>query len=187
MFTITIFQNIFLLLILCYISPRTVSRFVQKEDNSWPLRSNRPWNPQIPVGRLPGFCPGRCSCCPPLTTALPSLVRSKNCEKRLLASSCPSVCSSVSASVRTGQLGSHWTDCDETWYLTLFRKSVQENQISLKSDENNGYFTWRRFDIFDAIPLHSFIMENVLDKFVEKIKTHFMFDNLFPKITPFMI
>jgi hypothetical protein len=35
--------------------------------------------------------------------------RSQNCEKRLLASSCPS----VNRSVRMEQLGSFWTDFDE--------------------------------------------------------------------------
>jgi hypothetical protein len=31
-------------------------------------------------------------------------------------------------------LNSHWTDFDETWYLRLFRKSVEKIQISLESD-----------------------------------------------------
>jgi hypothetical protein len=39
------------------------------------------------------------------------------------------------------QLGSNWTDFDETGYLGFFRKSVGKIQISLKSDKNNGYFT----------------------------------------------
>jgi hypothetical protein len=52
-------------------------------------------------------------------------------EKRLLASSCPSV--------RMEQLGFHWTDFDETWYLRRFRKSVEKIQMSLQSDKN-GYF-----------------------------------------------
>ena len=73
------------------------------------------------------------------------LARSQNCEKRLLAS-CPSV--------RMEQLGSLWTGFDETWYLRLFRKSVEKIQISLKSDKNNGYFTRRRFDIFSDISLN---------------------------------
>jgi hypothetical protein len=37
--------------------------------------------------------------------------RLQNCEKRLLVSSCPSVCRSV----RMQQLLSHWTDFDEIW------------------------------------------------------------------------
>jgi hypothetical protein len=41
-------------------------------------------------------------------------------------------------SVRVEQLGSHWTDFDETWY---FRKSVEKIKVLLKSDKNNGYFT----------------------------------------------
>jgi hypothetical protein len=46
---------------------------------------------------------------------------------------------SVGPSVRMEQLGgSHWTDFDETWYFRLFRKSVQEIQISLKSDQKTG-------------------------------------------------
>jgi hypothetical protein len=60
-------------------------------------------------------------------------------------------------SVRVKQLGSHWTDFDETWYLTFFYiKSVDKIQVSLKSDKNNGYFTWRRFHICDNISLNSF-------------------------------
>ena len=36
-----------------------------------------------------------------------------------------------------------------------FRKPVQKLQSSLKSDNNNGYFTWRRFHICDDISLNS--------------------------------
>jgi hypothetical protein len=38
--------------------------------------------------------------------------RSTNCEKRRLASSC-----------RVEQLGSHWMEFHEIWYLNIFRKS----------------------------------------------------------------
>jgi hypothetical protein len=37
---------------------------------------------------------------------------------------------SVCLSVRMEQLGSHWTDFDETKYLNFFRKSVQTIQVS---------------------------------------------------------
>jgi hypothetical protein len=73
------------------------------------------------------------------------LARSQNCEKRLLVSY---------PSVRM-ELGSQWTDFDETWYVRLFRKSVMKIQISLKYYKNNGYFTWKRFDIFYDISLNS--------------------------------
>jgi hypothetical protein len=62
---------------------------------------------------------------------------------------------SVCPYVRMEQLGSHMTDFDETWYLRFLQISVQKIQISLKSDKNNKYFTWRRFNIFDDISLNS--------------------------------
>ena len=49
------------------------------------------------------------------------------------------------------QLGSHLTDFDKTWYLRVFRESVEKIQVSLKSDKNNGHFTWRDFHIYDDI------------------------------------
>jgi hypothetical protein len=51
----------------------------------------------------------------------------------LLACSCPSV--------RTEQFCSHWTDFHEILYLRTFLKSVEKIRVSLKSDEDNGYFT----------------------------------------------
>jgi hypothetical protein len=40
-----------------------------------------------------------------------------------------------------------------SWNLVFvfffFRKSVEEIQVSFKSDENNGHFTWRQMKIFD--------------------------------------
>ena len=47
----------------------------------------------------------------------------------------------VRMSVHVLQLGSHSTDFHKIWYLSIFRKSVEKIQISLKSYKNNGYFT----------------------------------------------
>jgi hypothetical protein len=58
-------------------------------------------------------------------------------KKKKKASTCPSV--------RMEQLGFHWTEFDETWDLSFFHESVEKIRLSLKSDKNNGYFTWRRF------------------------------------------
>ena len=58
--------------------------------------------------------------------------RSQNCEQRLRVSSCP---------IRTQQLVSHWTDLCEIQHTSIFRKSVEKIQVSLKSDKNNGYLT----------------------------------------------
>jgi hypothetical protein len=48
---------------------------------------------------------------------------------------------SVRLSVLMEKLGSLWTDFNEVWCLITFRKSVEKIQVSLKSDQNNGYFT----------------------------------------------
>ena len=73
------------------------------------------------------------------------------------------------------QLGSHWTDFHEIWYFSIFfSKSVVKIQVSLKSDKNNGYFTWRPMYIFDHISLTSSWNEMFQTKVVEKIKTHIL-------------
>jgi hypothetical protein len=60
-------------------------------------------------------------------------------------------------------------------------------QVSLKSDKNNGYFTWRPMYIYDKIWWILLRMRSVSDKFVEKIKTHILCSPHFcSKILPFM-
>ena len=55
---------------------------------------------------------------------------------------------------RHEQLGSHWTDFNEIWYLSIFRKkSVEKIQDSLKSDKTSRYFTWRPKYVYDNISL----------------------------------
>jgi hypothetical protein len=49
-----------------------------------------------------------------------------------------SVCLSVCISVRMEQLGFHWTDFNETWYLHVSQKSVKKLQVSLKSKGLKG-------------------------------------------------
>jgi hypothetical protein len=73
---------------------------------------------------------------------------SQNYEKRLLASSCPSVRQHGTTRLPRERL-------DKIWYLSFFRKSVEKIQVSSKSLKNNGYFTWRRFHIYDNITLIS--------------------------------
>jgi hypothetical protein len=62
---------------------------------------------------------------------------------------------SVCLSVHVEQLGSQWTDFHEILYLNVFRKSVEKIRVLLKSEENNGYFTWRPIYTFDHISLSS--------------------------------
>jgi hypothetical protein len=72
-------------------------------------------------------------------------------EIKLLVSSNLFVCPSI----RMMQLGSRWTDFHEIWYLNINRKSVDKIQASLKSDKNNGHFTWRPMYIYDSIFMNS--------------------------------
>jgi hypothetical protein len=46
-------------------------------------------------------------------------------------------------------------DFYEILYLSIFWKSVDKIQVSLKSDKNKGNFIWRPIYIFDHISLHS--------------------------------
>ena len=56
---------------------------------------------------------------------------------------------SVCLSVRTEELGSHWTDFRETWYLRTSRKSYDKFHVWLKSDNKIGYCTWRPTYIYN--------------------------------------
>jgi hypothetical protein len=45
-----------------------------------------------------------------------------------------------------------------------FLKNVEKIQVLLKSDKNNGYFTWRPMYIYDIILLSKFLrMKNFCD------------------------
>ena len=60
---------------------------------------------------------------------------------------------SVCLSVQT-ELDSHRTDFHEILYLSIFRKTIAQIQVSLKSDMNE-YFTWGPIYIYDYISLSS--------------------------------
>jgi hypothetical protein len=49
------------------------------------------------------------------------------------------------------QIDSYLMDFREIWYIWIFLKSVEKSQVSLKLDQNNGYFTLRPIYIFDYI------------------------------------
>ena len=72
-------------------------------------------------------------------------------------------------------------DFHEIWYLRIFWKS-HENSSSLKSDKNNGYFTWR--------PLYVYLTELVSEWETSVAETHqnlhCVFNNIFMKIMPFV-
>jgi len=64
---------------------------------------------------------------------------------------------SVRLSIRMEQLGSHWTDFRNIWYLSIFRKSVDNIHVSLKSDKYNGYLHL----YLCTFMIHSFIQYSV--------------------------
>ena len=47
----------------------------------------------------------------------------------------------VCPSVRMEKLGSRWADFHEIWYVSIFRKPIEEIEVSLQSDKNNGCCT----------------------------------------------
>ena len=86
---------------------------------------------------------------------------------------------SVRPSVRMEQLGSHWMDFHEIWYLLIFRKYVAKIQVSLKSDNCHWYFTWGPIYIFFIISRSILLgMRNVSDKsWRENQNTRSVFSN----------
>jgi len=83
----------------------------------------------------------------------------------------PSACNN---SARTGRIFIKF----DIW--GFFRKSVEKIQVSLNSDKNKGYCTWRPIYIFLTYLAHLFLeWEMMQTKVVEKIKTHFAFINFF--------
>jgi hypothetical protein len=42
------------------------------------------------------------------------------------------------------QLGIHWPEFDEIWYMCFSRKLVEKVEASLKSDRNNGWYISRK-------------------------------------------
>jgi hypothetical protein len=64
---------------------------------------------------------------------------------------CPTVCTFT----HMEQIGSHWMDFHEVTWSNIFQKSVGKIQVSLKSDKNNGQFTWRLMHTYESISQNS--------------------------------
>jgi hypothetical protein len=60
------------------------------------------------------------------------LAHTQNCEKKLLASSCLSICL---------HKWNNWIDFNENLYLNIYLKSIKNSQVSLKFKKENRYFT----------------------------------------------
>jgi len=83
---------------------------------------------------------------------------------------------SVSSSVHTEQVGSHWTDLREILYLGIFWKSVEIIQVSLKYNRNNDTLHEDQYTFFNHLAQFFLEWEMFLTKFLEKITTHILFE-----------
>jgi hypothetical protein len=83
---------------------------------------------------------------------------------------------SVCLPVLTEQLCCHWMVLHKTWYLRIFRKSVEKNKVSLKSHKDNRYISWRPTYVHLLWYLAKFFSEREIfqTKAVEKIKSHIL-------------
>jgi len=92
------------------------------------------------------------------------LASSQNCEKRLSASSCLSIClSPLPRPHGTTRLPLDVFLWDPT-YRACFENLSRKFKLSLKSDKNNGYFIWSPLYIYDHISLS--FSEN--EKYIKK-------------------
>ena len=81
--------------------------------------------------------------------------RSQNYERRLIGLSCLSICLPVTTRLPLEKFS--WNLIFE--YLS---KISRKTQVPLKSDKNDGYFTWRPTYVFDHISLNSSWNENII-------------------------
>ena len=96
----------------------------------------------------------------------------KNCQKATI-SYVTLVCLSVRSSDLTEELGYHWTNFHEVWYLRIFRKSVEKIQFSLKSAQNNRYFTLRLCTFMTISMNHSYYV-NCFRQELERRSEHIL-------------
>jgi len=99
---------------------------------------------------------------PPIIRSLENCMWSLGyCHAFLLSTACVD---GLELEVCMEHLGFNWTDFYEIWYFRIFRKSVQKIQVSLKSDENKGYFTWWSIHILILCRSILLRMRNISDK-----------------------
>jgi len=61
----------------------------------------------------------------------------------------------------------------EIWYMSIYRKSVENIHVSLKSDKNNVCFTWRRTNVYDSALSSLYNAKCFRQKFQRKSKHAF--------------
>jgi hypothetical protein len=87
---------------------------------------------------------------------------------------------SVCLSVRMQQLGSHWQDFDETRHFSFFFFQSSVEEVTLKSDNNNGTL---HEDVSILLTISRHILHRIRNVFNKRCRenqsTHFMFSNFF--------
>jgi hypothetical protein len=102
------------------------------------------------------------------------------------------VCLSISLFARLSFHPSAWNNWAPTGLIFVifgiwgFLKIRRKNSISIKSDRNKIYSTWRPMCTYNASPNSSQNEKFFQTNYVQKIKLHTLFSNFFPKIVPFM-
>jgi hypothetical protein len=85
----------------------------------------------------------------------------------------------ICPSVRMEQLGSHWTEFNKIWYLSIFQKLVEKIQISFKSDNNNGALHGKQYTFLIISRLLFLRMRKVSEKIWREIKIHILYSIFF--------
>jgi len=93
------------------------------------------------------------------------------------------VCPSVCLPFRKEKVGKAF---HESIYCDICRKSVEEIQVSLKSEQNSGHFTWRGKYIYDGISLSSYYSEKRFNGSCSEKQNILCSVFFFSKIMPFM-
>jgi hypothetical protein len=88
-------------------------------------------------------------------SVLSAFAKLRNVTVIFVMSVCLSLSLFVRASVRMKELGSHWTNFHKIWYLSIFRKPLQEIRVLLKHDKNNCCFTRRSMYVCNNVSLNS--------------------------------
>jgi hypothetical protein len=94
---------------------------------------------------------------------------------------CLSLCPSVCRPVRMEYLSSHWTNFHEIWNLRIFRQFVTKTQVLLNLTKITCTLHGQQFSFLITPRSYILRIKNVLDKFVDKIKTYFYAQFFFPE------
>jgi hypothetical protein len=115
----------------------------------------------------------------------PSFYKPSQNFKKRLPSSCLPVCPSVRPSTRNS---APTTRTFMTFYMSIFRKSVEKTPVSLKSDKNNGTVHKVQYTFLNISRSVLLRMRYVSCKSCrDNQNTHFLFhDFFFSKNLPFM-